>query len=325
MDEQTSPSDSAEKNQTSKPKRRGLKSRLFRLLIASFILIAMLIFLLAVFQRSLIYFPAKIDSISPEFAGLAEGQVHTLTVTSDDGIVRHGWHVLPVGRFALNDRDVLLELERDVPVVLIFPGNAGNRSYRVEMLELLTSLGVHTILVDYRGYGENRGSPSEEKFARDADSLWKYVTEKLGVPHSRIIILGESLGGGVATRLAAEMCRKGTPPQGLILKATFNSLIDVAAFHYPLLPVEWVLVDKYRSNRQIKDLTCPLLMIHGRRDRVVPFELGRKLFDVAPAESINGISKEMVELPVSGHNDILITGKRDFKDAVRKFLRTISQ
>ena len=173
---------------------------------------------------------------------------------------------------------------------------------------------------DYRGYAENAGKPGEADFARDAQGAWTFATAQLGVPPDRIVIWGESLGGGVATRLTSELCAARTPPRGLILRGTFTSLVDAAAYHYPWLPVRWVMIDRYPSIERIGSVTCPLLMIHGRQDQIVPFEQGEQLFAAAPPTSSNGVPKTFVELPQAGHNDIMYVAADDVRDAVERFL-----
>jgi hypothetical protein len=124
--------------------------------------------------------------------------------------------------------------------------------------------------------------------------------------------------------LAAERCVAGTPPGGLVLRATFSSLSDAAAYHYPWLPVRWLLVERYPSVERMPQVTCPILHVHGRQDSIIPIELGRRLFDAAPPRSAGGIAKRFVELPSAGHNDIVAVAQPEFRAAVAEFLKQLA-
>ncbi len=280
--------------------------------------------MLAFLQRTLIYLPSRQSRIEPQDAGLPPGRVHTITLNSDDGLELRGWHLLPAGQTATDLRQCDEQLALGRPVVLYFSGNAGNRAWRIEEFELFTQLGCDVFVFDYRGYGDNPGSPSEDRLAADATAAWRYATQTRRIEPRRLILCGESLGGGVAVRLAAEQCVAGTPPGGLVLRATFSSLPDVAAHHYPWLPVRWLLVDRYPSVERMPQVTCPILHIHGRRDSIIPIELGRKLFDTAPPQSAAGIPKRFVELPSADHNDILAVAEAEFQAAVGEFLKQLA-
>ena len=161
--------------------------------------------------------------------------------------------------------------------------------------------------------------------AADARAVWKYATEERTVSPGRIVLYDESLGGGVAVRLAAEMCEAGTPPAGLILRSTFSSLADAGAYHYPWLPVRLVLVDRFGSIDRISAVTCPILQVHGGRDTIMPIELGRRLFEAAPEKSAGGTAKRFVELPTANHNDVLLVAEPEFRRAVSEFLKALDQ
>jgi fermentation-respiration switch protein FrsA (DUF1100 family) len=214
-------------------------------------------------------------------------------------------------------------LEDDRFLVLYFPGNAANRSYRGMEVGALTELGANVFLFDYRGYGDNEGSPTEEALAADARVVWNYATNQREVAPERVVLYGESLGGGVAIRLAAELCREGIVPGGVVLRSTFSSLVDAAAYHYPWLPVRWLLVDRFESTTQMPDVCCPVLQVHGTKDRIVPLRLGRRLYEAVPASSPNGAVSRFVELRGAGHNDVMYVADIELQRAVQEFLEDL--
>jgi fermentation-respiration switch protein FrsA (DUF1100 family) len=248
------------------------------------------------------------------------GKVHTISISTLDGLKLNGWHVLADGSTAGTSRECDRHLAEGGRVVLYFSGNAGDRTSRGNSCRDFTELDADVFLFDYRGYGENPGSPSEEGLADDARAVWKYATEERNISPSRIVLFGESLGGGVATRLCSEVCAAGTPPAALILTSTFSSMLDTAAWHYPMFPIRLMLWDRFESKKRIASVSCPLLQIHGTRDSIIPFELGRKLFAAAPRRSATQIEKTFIELPNAGHNDI---PRQPFREALREFFAQI--
>jgi fermentation-respiration switch protein FrsA (DUF1100 family) len=249
------------------------------------------------FQRSLIYQPHRCERLWASSARLLIA-VTDVTVRSHDGLELHGWLTLAGTSRRSDSIDVKQLLAAGHPVVLFFPGNAGDRSRRAAQFDVFGSLNAHVVLVDYRGYADNPGKPSEANFARDARSVWNHLTQELGVPPQRIVIYGESLGGGVATRLASELCLEGIEPGGLIVQSTFSSLVTVAQSHFPIVPVSLLLVDRYPSDRRIAEVTCPILQIHGQQDTIVPFWIGQNLFDASPEKSSQGIAKQQIVMPM---------------------------
>lgn len=282
-----------------------------------------ILLLLSIMQREMLYVPSHVPQLPVSEAGGLPGGGEHVALQTADGLQLHGWHLLPQPLTAANAGEFDHHLAAGKKVLLFFHGNGGHRGHRDLDYQVLTRLGVHVFAFDYRGYGENPGKPTEEKFAADARDMWKYVSETRRVAPDRIILYGESLGGGVATRLAGELCAAGTPPGGLILLSTFSSMIDAAGYHYPWLPVCWILKDTYRSDFSIPRMTAPLLMLHGARDDVIPMRLGAKLFGLAPPQSANGIPKTFVELKRAGHNDVLLADPAQFEEGIEKFLQSL--
>lgn len=283
------------------------------------------VLMIAWMQRSLIYHPYPAKELPAQIAALTPGRVHNVTTKTEDDLELRGWLVLPAGHSAKSEEELKDKLAQGRPLTLYFGGNAANRSYRLLEIETLSEAGSDVLIVDYRGYGDSQGEPTEEGLARDSRAVWKFATETLKVESSRIVLYGESLGGGVATRLAQECCQKQTPPAGLILRSTFNSLTGAASFHFSWLPVRWLLIDRFPSEDRIHDVTCPILQFHGRRDTIVPIALGYELFESAPEESSNGRPKRFVELLRADHNDVIETSRREVARELLEFFRAIKK
>lgn len=277
--------------------------------------------MLAWFQRSLIYQPTKTKPLAANEAGLSQTVVD-VTVKTHDDLTLHGWLAVAGPRKSSLPVDPKSLLSH--PLVIVFPGNAGHRGYRAHLLETLGELGADALIFDYRGYAENPGKPSEANFIRDARTIWDHATQELGVPARRTILYGESLGGGVAARLAGDLCREGIEPGGLVVQSSFNSLVDAGRYHFPMLPVSLILIDRFESDRHIARVTCPILQLHGSRDQIVPLRLGQKLFEAAPAKSSGGLAKRQVILPNADHNDVYGVDRPLIVDALKKFLKEVS-
>lgn len=278
--------------------------------------------MLAYLQRRLIYRPKRMKVLSLEECGLSPAMVTPVKVETHDGLLLNGWHYAAGAdaRWASNSDEI--ENRESRGLIIYFTGNAKNRGFRVVNCLTLAALGAEVLLVDYRGYGENPGSPREEHFARDARAIRDFAVESLKFPLSKIVFYGESLGGAVATRLAAETCAQGVSAAGVILGSTFTTLADAGAPLYPWLPVRLVLVENYRSIDRIPAIRSPLLMIHGSDDEIVPVEMGRLLFDAAPAQSHCGFAKRFVEIP-AGHNNVYRTARNELQAAIAAFLDDI--
>jgi hypothetical protein len=147
------------------------------------------------FQRRLIYYPTREPRIEPQDVDLPAGHVHTVVLTTDDGLELRGWHILPGGRLAVDRKACNQILEAGGRVVLFFSGNAANRRLRAAEFLVLAALGLHVFIFDYRGYGDNPGEPSEERLADDAHSMWEYLVFERHLSPDRILLYGESLGG----------------------------------------------------------------------------------------------------------------------------------
>ncbi len=174
--------------------------------------------------------------------------------------------------------------------VVMLHGNGGHRGSYASAFRRFMQMGLRPILVDYRGYGGSEGAPTEEGLYRDAQAAWDWL-ETQGIED--IVVWGRSLGTGVAVELA-----RRNLPSALILDAPFDSAVNVGAMQYPWLPVSLLMKDRYESDQKIADIECPVLVMHGTEDRVIPLEFGRKLFEKA------GEPKRWLEIEGAGHNNL---------------------
>jgi fermentation-respiration switch protein FrsA (DUF1100 family) len=266
-----------------------------RLLAISAGLVAALLLLLWLTQRRMIYFPFG-EVPTPAQVGLPRAEA--VTFPTEDGLRLNAWFVpAPV-----DTRDV----------VLVFNGNAGNRAYRADLATAIAGQGFATLLFDYRGYGDNPGSPSEEGLARDARAARRYLETRADVDARRLVYFGESLGAGVAVGLALEHA-----PRALVLRSPFTSLTDVGRYHYPYLPVSWMLTDRFPSLDRIPRIGCPLLVIAGSRDSIIPASHSRRLFEGAREP------KKLMIVEGADHNDDELAAGRRMIATMTEFLRGI--
>jgi fermentation-respiration switch protein FrsA (DUF1100 family) len=191
----------------------------------------------------------------------------------------------------------------------VFNGNAGNKAYRSSLAAALRGLGLSVLLFDYRGFGDSEGSPTEGGLYEDARAVRRYVAGRSDVRADRLLYFGESLGSAVAVRLAVEHT-----PAALILRSPFTSLVDVGRLHYPILPVRWLLRDRFSSVDTITSVRAPVLIVAGDRDRIVPLEQSRRLFERASEP------RDLVVVRGADHNDAALLDGRELIDAVRRFV-----
>jgi fermentation-respiration switch protein FrsA (DUF1100 family) len=242
-------------------------------IFASVYLIVLALMMFA--EESLIFFPDR-----QPLAGWELPNVERARFEAADGSKLHGWF------FAHPEPRA---------VVLFACGNAGNISYRGERLaDFCLRQRVALLAFDYRGYGLSVGQPNERGVLMDARAARKWLAERTAVAEKEIVLLGESLGGGVMVDLAAH-----DGARGLILERTFTSLPDVAAVHFPFIPVRLLMRNRLDSLSKIAKYHGPLLICHGDMDEIIPYEQGRRLFAAANEP------KRFIDLPRVGHNDPL--------------------
>jgi fermentation-respiration switch protein FrsA (DUF1100 family) len=199
--------------------------------------------------------------------------------------------------------------------LLWFHGNAGNISYRYDMISQLMALGIDIFIIDYRGYGRSEGSPSEKGLYLDARAAWNYLTAERKIPPERIILLGKSLGGVFAIDLAQQLQAEGVKPAGLIVQSSFTSAAEMAAIVLPFYP-RALLRTKMDSISKVRNIECQKLFIHSRVDEIVPFKLGHRLYEAACDP------KEFYEVTNADHNSTYISGGRAYFETLRRFIES---
>lgn len=235
-----------------------------------------------------LYFPEKRLDASPSDFGLPYEEVW---LTTEDGVKLHAWWV---GK------------KEHETTVLFLHGNAGNISHRLDRVRALQEIPARFLLLEYRGYGKSEGKPTEEGLYKDATAAYQFLRGS-SIPWEKIYLFGESLGGAVAVELATRF-----EAGGLILESTFTSVREMASQHYSFMPTSFV-PDRYNSLARIPNILPKLLIIHGDRDEIVPYEMGEKLYKAAPPR------KEFVNISTAKHNDVYIVGGHEYQRALLDF------
>jgi len=233
---------------------------------------------------------------SPAEFGMLDGQI--VTVVTSDSVTLKGWY-LPPGSAPQNDRAA--------PGLIWFYGNMETIGDVAPILRDFRPPGVGMLVIDYRGYGQSGGRPSEKGVYRDALAAWDYLTSRSDIDSTRIAIYGRSIGSAVALYLATER-----PAAAVILESAFTSGKAMAKKHYALVPTS-LLTLRLNNIERAKQLDVPLLSFHGTDDWIAPIEMGRAVAEAGRAE-------EFVTLEGAGHNDTYDAGGEAYRDKVHDFL-----
>ena len=237
-----------------KLKRRNF---LLEFIIGILSIYVLVLFLLFIFQRNLMYHP-KENNYSGD---ILEAEIQKVKIKTSDNINLLGWfHKKNLKQFK---------------TIIYFHGNAGKLENRIHKLNHFKNMNVNFLIISWRGFSGNDGKPSEDGLYDDGNSAIEWL-KNIGLAEEDIIIYGESLGTGIAVEIA-----QNKNFAGLILETPFTSMTEAAKNFYPYIPVNLLLKDKYKNNQKIKNINIPVLIMHGKADQIVPFWMGKKIFELA--------------------------------------------
>ena len=276
-----------------------------------------------VLEPRLTFFPVRAYFETPASARLPFEDV---ILRTGDGVSLHGWFVpaadAPPGQSGRTTRPG----SRRPITLLFFHGNAENIGGCLDLAARARAAGFNSLLLDYRGYGESDGRPSEHGIYRDGEAALHHLRSRAGVDPGRIVVWGRSIGAAVAVHLAAGGAAAAGAPAGdrdvwpgvagVILESPFTSVSDLlrSGGHWVLYAASRFGTYRFDSAARIGRVAAPLLVIHGTDDEIAPFDLGRHLWDLAPGK------KELVAIQGGGHNDLWALHADEVWGAVQRFL-----
>jgi len=236
---------------------KKFRKNLLQLILIIFLLYFFVLVFLYFYQRNLLYLPNENnysgDKISVD--------IQKVKIPTSDNIELLGWY---------HEKNL-----KDHKTLVYFHGNAGSLENRIHKLNHFKNMNINFLIIAWRGFSGNNGKPTEEGLYIDGKSAIDWLIKK-GVDEKNLILYGESLGTGVATHLA-----QNKNYAGVILETPFTSMIDTAKKFYPYIPVSLLLKDKFENYKKIKNINSPILVMHGEVDQIVPFFMGKKIYELA--------------------------------------------
>ena len=221
------------------------------------IIYSLVLTLTYIFQRNLLYHPTENNYSGDQILV----DIEKVKIKTSDNIELISWY---------HNKDF-----NKYKTILYFHGNAGSLENRIHKINHFKDINVNFLIFAWRGFSGNKGKPTEKGLYEDAKSAVQWLKLK-GINEENIILYGESLGTGVAIEIA-----QNKNFSGVILESPFTSMIDTGKDKYPFLPVRFLLKDKYENNKKIKNIKSPILVMHGKIDKIVPFYMGKKIYELA--------------------------------------------
>ena len=236
---------------------KKFRNNLLQIILVIFFIYFLILVFLYFYQRNLLYHPNE-NNYSEDKISVDIEKVRIKTL---DNIELIGWY---------HEKNL-----KDFKTLIFFHGNAGSLENRIHKLNHFRDMNINFLIIAWRGFSGNKGNPSEQGLYEDGKSAIDWLIKK-GVSEKNLILYGESLGTGVATHLA-----QNKNYAGVILETPFTSMIDAAKKFYPYIPVKLLLKDKFENYKKIKNINSPILIMHGEVDQLVPFSMGKKIYEIA--------------------------------------------
>ena len=236
---------------------KKFRNNLLQIILVIFFIYFLILVFLYFYQRNLLYHPNE-NNYSEDKISV---DIENVRIKTSDNIELLGWY---------HEKNL-----KDFKTLIFFHGNAGSLENRIHKLNHFRDMNINFLIIAWRGFSGNNGNPSEQGLYEDGKSAIDWLIKK-GVSEKNLILYGESLGTGVATHLA-----QNKNYAGVILETPFTSMIDAAKKFYPYIPVKLLLKDKFENYKKIKNINLPILIMHGEIDQLVPFSMGKKIYEIA--------------------------------------------
>ena len=271
-----------------KLKRRNF---LLEVIIGVILIYLSILVLLFIFQRNLMYLPEENNYSGDKI----KVEIEKVKINTSDNLDLLGW---------FHKKDL-----KKFKTILYFHGNAGKLENRIHKLNHFKDMEVNFLIIAWRGFSGNKGKPSEKGLYIDGNSATKWL-KNLGLNEEDIILYGESLGTGIATEIA-----QNSNFAGLILETPFTSMVDAATNVYPYIPVGLLLKDRYENYKKIKNINIPILVMHGEADQIVPFRMGKKIYDIAKQPKYYHFTK---------YDDHMMEYDENLVSELKKFIKSLN-
>ena len=246
---------------------------------------------LYIFQRSLLYHPTENNYDGDRLTV----NIEKVKIVTEDNIDLLAWY---------HNKDI-----NKFKTILYLHGNAGSLENRIHKINHFEDMNINFLLLSWRGFSGNKGEPTEQGLYQDARSAVKWLI-KQGVFEENIIVYGESLGTGVTTEIA-----QNKNFAGIILESPFTSMVAAGKSKYPIFPIRLLLKDRYESDKKIKNIKSPVLIMHGEQDNIVPFWMGEKMFQLANEPKYSYFSK---------YDDHMLDFNNELINSIKLFIKSLN-
>jgi|TARA_B110000444_G_scaffold252752_1_gene282510 uncharacterized protein len=233
------------------------KKKILQIFLVLFFVYLVLLVFLYFYQRNLLYHPNE-NNYSGDNLTV---KVEKVKIQTSDNLKLNGW---------FHKKNL-----SDYKTIIYFHGNAGTLDNRIHKLNHFKDIDVNFLIIAWRGFGGNEGKPTEDGLYIDGKSAVNWVLEK-GIKEENIVLYGESLGTGITLEIA-----QNKNFAGVILETPFTSMVAVAQNFYPYIPVNLLLKDRYENEKKVININIPIMIMHGEKDTIVPFSMGKKIFEMA--------------------------------------------